>query len=283
MYLHYDINLYILSKYNDQARFYYDPKRGVIIDHTFDFSQYYSDKNSLKQIEKALYHLNKEAHEVQNHIGNLIYLAEPNLELDDLSPFTSPATIAVYNMLSKDLMNLYRLLKLEENEKDILSQFNIDIKHKSREHDLDINTADSFVNKYLVKSLIEGYKKYIHDNYSSLYWPIPNFSMNEPLDVERILETANSFLYESRKNSPEAHLRDEKLKLILTYLNNETNINPSKKAMPVKAARIIYWLLILFNIIPETNTKVDSYIISLNNNVDKRLRDGVLKYWFLDI
>lgn len=59
---------------------------------------------------------------------------------------------------------------------------------------------------------------------------------------EQVLEVAERYRIRIRKSAPEASLRDHKLKLLLEYLNNETDLNPNRKAMPNKIAFIIYWL-----------------------------------------
>lgn len=269
----YRINVSILEKYRDEA--YAEPRdTGGMKWHEFDLFEHnlfdgaIKDEKKRQHIKSCLNKLELAAQEIPEHIGNILYLAEP---YTFISGGMSPQDIYFMKHVHNDLMNLYKLLKLAENENELLNKFELSIKYiPKNEHHLNFRSETPNLLKVSVSKVYEVYYQELFDYYYGVYPDVGDFLYRNPKPKpEQVLEVAERYRIRIRKNAPEASLRDHKLKLLLEYLNNETDLNPNRKSMPNKIAFIIYWALLLFNIIEKQKAGTENgYIVSLNNNVN---------------
>src|SRR5690606_20101288 len=147
-------------------------------------------------------------------------------------------------------------------------KFEVVVKHKSDTEDESNYNFPSYCSGILIHAIYEALRADMYNRGNGLVYQNAEFLTKDyKLTTEELLDLLKSFSPPPPKYSAEAGYRDHKIRLLLEYLNNETDINPRKKAMPKKAADIIYWVLYLFYIIQETPKDTTKYITSLNNNI----------------
>jgi|SRR5690606_23711630 len=112
------INVSTLEKYRDEA--YAEPRNANGMKwHEFDLFEHnlfdgaIKDEKKRQHIKSCLNKLELAAQENPEHIGNILYLAEP---YTFISGAMSPQDIYFMKHVHDNLMNLYKLLKLAEND-----------------------------------------------------------------------------------------------------------------------------------------------------------------------
>src|SRR5690606_25142962 len=133
------INVSTLEKYRDEA--YAEPRDADGMKrHEFDLFEHnlfdgaIKDEKKQQHIKSCLNKLELATQEIPEHIGNLLYLAEPYTYI---TGGMLPQDIYFMKHVYDDLMNLYRLLKLAENENELLNKFELSIKYTPKnEHHL---------------------------------------------------------------------------------------------------------------------------------------------------
>src|SRR5690606_28611876 len=126
----------------------------------------------------------------------------------------------------------------------------------------------SYCSGILIPAIYEALRADMYNRGNGLAYQNAEFLTKDyQLTTREILDLLKSVPERPEKYSAESRYRDYKLRLILDYLNNETDVNPRRSKMPKKAATIIYWLLRLFYLVSEPSKEAHKYIISLNNNI----------------
>jgi len=206
--------------------------------------------------------INKIFPEFEKHKGDLFYIItelyehEHNLIID----------LFVNSQIYYELTQIHYLQKLLEDDDRLLNRVDVIVNLRPENpFDAEFICSNPYINKDLIKNILDVYKMHFIKNNSYLSSGITyqirtqEFTANQ-LFIFKDRFKRNPFKYKSER------IRIEKMVIgrVYSYLKEKTKLIPKKNVqIPISTARIIYYLLSIFNISvnPQRKTnKVQSII-----------------------
>jgi len=287
----YSIDVPTVRKYRDKANEEFRLE-AVHEKYSFDlfknnwFSRQETFKDNVEHRKKMFAHVKQASNQFEiaasqlrgyeEHLGNLLYIAEPSTTVGLLEEDFSLQSENINNIIREENLELYKMLRIIES--DSFDNYEIVVRHKYNSKDESNYDFPSYCSSILIPAIYEALRADMYNRGNGLVYRNAEFLTKDyKLTTQELLDLLERFPKAPEKYSAESRYRDYKLRLILDYLNNETDVNPRNSKMPKKAAIIIYWLLRLFYLVPEPSKEAHKYIISLNNNITNKYGDQTSK------